>query len=112
MKKYYENKPSKYILYLDANNLNGWAMSQYLPTGNLRWMTEKQINNLDLAKYKKESKKGLLLEINLKYSNELHDLHNDYPLAPEKIKVTKDMHSNYSKNIAETFSVSTGLVHK
>ena len=39
-------------MYLDANNLYGWAMSQYLPTGGFRWMTEKQINKIDLAKYK------------------------------------------------------------
>ena len=36
MKKYDENLPSKYIMYLDANNLYGWAMSQYLPTGSFR----------------------------------------------------------------------------
>ena len=57
MKEYDEKAPSKYIMYLDANNLYGWAMSQYLPTGGFRWMSEKQINNLDLAKYKENSKK-------------------------------------------------------
>ena len=40
MKEYDEKAPSKYIMYLDANNLYGWAMSQYLPTGNFKWMTD------------------------------------------------------------------------
>ena len=43
MKEYDEKAPSKYIMYLDANNLYGWAMSQYLPTGNLKWMSDKEI---------------------------------------------------------------------
>ena len=49
MKEYDEKAPSKYIMYLDANNLYGWAMSQYLPTGGFRWMTEKQIDKINLA---------------------------------------------------------------
>ena len=112
MKTYDEKAPSKYIMYLDANNLYGWAMSQYLPTGGFRWMTEKQIDKINLAKYKEDSKKGLILEVDLEYPQELHDLHNDYPLGPEKVKVTKDMLSGYCKNIAEKYNISTGLVHK
>ena len=46
MKEYDEKAPSKYIMYLDANNLYGWAMSQYLPTGGFRWMTQKQIDKI------------------------------------------------------------------
>lgn len=45
MKSHNEKEPSKYIMYLDANNLYGWAMSQYLPTGGFKWMSEQQINN-------------------------------------------------------------------
>ena len=45
MKEYNEKAPSKYIMYLDTNNLYGWAMSQYLPTGNFKWMTDKEISN-------------------------------------------------------------------
>ena len=67
MKKYDEKAPSKYLMYTDANNLYGWAMSQYLPTGGFRWMTEKQISKLDLAKYNENSKKGLILEVDLEY---------------------------------------------
>ena len=91
MKEYDEKAPSKYIMYLDANNLYGWAMSQYLPTGGFRWMTQKQIDKIDLAKYKEDSEKGLILEVDLEYPEELHNLHNDYPLGPEKVRVSNDM---------------------
>ncbi|XP_068753693.1 uncharacterized protein [Montipora capricornis] len=112
MKTYDEKAPSKYIMYLDANNLYGWAMSQYLPTGGFRWLNKKQIDKIDLSKYKTDSNKGSILEVDLEYPKELHDLHNDYPLAPEKVKVNKDMLSNYCQEIADKFNVSTGLVHK
>ena len=107
MKEYDEKAPSKYIMYLDANNLYGWAMSQYLPTGSFKWMTEKQIDKIDLAKYMENSEKGLILEVDLEYPKELHD----YPLGPEKVKVTENM-SEYCKKIAEKYKISTGLVHK
>ena len=102
MKEYDEKAPSKYIMYLDANNLYGWAMSQYLPTGNFKWMTDKEISKIDLGKYKADGKKGLILEVDLEYPKELHDLHNDYPIAPEKVKVSNDMLSAYCKKIAKS----------
>ena len=111
-REYDEKAPSKYIMYLDANNLYGWAMSQYLPTGDFRWMTEKQIDNINLAKYDENSKKGFIAEVDLEYPKELHDLHNDYPLAPERVKVTEDMLSGYCKKIATKYNISTGLVQK
>ena len=86
MKEYNEKAPSKYIMYLDASNLYGWAMSQHLPTGNFKWMSDKEIKRIDLGKYKADGKKGLILEVDLEYPQELHDLHNDYLLAPEKNK--------------------------
>ena len=58
MKEYDEKAPSKYTMYLDANNLFGWAMSQYIPTGGFKWLKQKEINNIDLAKYNDDSKKG------------------------------------------------------
>ena len=84
---YVKNKPHSYITYLDANNLYGWAMSQYLPTGNFKWM--KNINDFDVLDICDESKKGYILEVDLEYPKELHDLHNDYPLAAENIKLDK-----------------------
>ena len=112
MKEYDEKAPSNYIMYLDLNNLYGWAMSQYLPTGSFGWLTEKEINKTDLAKYKEDSKKGVIFEVDLEYPQVLHDLHNDYSLPPEKIKVTKEMLSSYCESIRKKFSVSIGHVHK
>ena len=112
MKNYNDKEPTQYIMYLDANNLYGWAMSQYLPTGNFKWLSQKQIEKTNLNEYTENSKKGLLLEVDLEYPHELHDLHNDYPLGPEKIKITKDELSDYCNKIAEKFNISSGLVHK
>ena len=112
MKEYDEKMPSKYIMYLNANNLYGWAMSQYLPTGNVKWMTNKEISKIDLGKYKADGKKGLILEVDLENPKQLHDLHNDYLIAPEKVKVSNDMLSAYCKKIAKKYNISTGLVSK
>ena len=106
MGSYDRKAPSKCITYLNANNLYGWAMSQYLPTGGFRWLTEKEINEIDLAKYEEDSKKGLISGVDLEYTKELHDMHNGYPLAPEKIKVVKEMLSPYFNSIREKFNVS------
>ena len=57
-------------------------------------------------------KKGLILEVDLEYPEELHDLHNDYPLAAEKIKVTKEMLSKYCKKFQINIIYQLDLVHK
>ena len=75
-------------------------------------MTHKKIDKIDIAKYKEDSKKGLILEVDLEYPEELHNIHNDYPLAPEKVKVTQSMLYEYCQNISEKYGISTGLVHK
>jgi len=77
--KYDKNEAIKYITYLDANNLYSWAMSKPLPTHNFEWMSEKE-----LADWKNQK---CILEVDLKCPKDLHDLHNDYPLAPESVKI-------------------------
>ena len=71
-------------MYLDANNLYGYAMSQYLPTGGFKWLTEKQINNIMNKTILSDNKKGYILEVDLEYPEELHELHNDYPSLQKK----------------------------
>ena len=59
-----------------------------------------------------ETEKGLILELDPEYPHKLHDLHNDYPLATEKMKVTKNVLSPYCKQILEKYNVSIGQVSK
>ena len=93
MKDYDPDKPSKFIQYLDANNLYGWAMSQSLPTGGFKWMSnitkEKVMDILEKTNSSMNNmgKRGFIFEVDLEYPKELWKSHNDYPLAPEKIKV-------------------------
>lgn len=112
MKDYNLDEESKYIMYLDANNIYGWAMSQYMPHSGFKFLSEKEINNTDLNKYKNDSNKGLILEVDLEYPEKLHYSHNDYPLAAEKIKVNKDMLSEYAKIIADKYNITIGQVYK
>ena len=88
MKDYDKEKPSSYIQYLDANNLYGWAMSQKLPTHGFKWI---DINKYKVIKLlgKKDTNQGYIFEVDLDYSDTLWKSHNDYPLAPEKVKVDK-----------------------
>ena len=112
MKDYNVNEPSSYIMYSNTNNLYGWAMSQCLPTGGFKWMSQNKIDPLDLAKYNDDSKKGLILEVDLDYPEDLHDLHNDFPLAPEQVCVKENMLSNYFIRIKEKYNIFIGQVHK
>ena len=56
--------------------------------------------------------KGLILEVDLEYPQELHDLQNDYPCAAEKIKVTNDMLSSYCSNIKDQHKITSRQVSK
>ena len=105
MKNFDPDKLISYIMYLDANNLYGWAMSQPLPYGNFRWVEANGI-------IQKRKGTGHIYEVDLEYPEELHDLHNDYPCAPEKIKVTDDMLSDYCREIKNKFKISSGNVNK
>ena len=87
MEEYDSNKPTKYLQYLDANNLYGWAMSQPLPTGEFKWI-KCDGNPKDLAeRFAAEKDYGYLLEVDVSYPKELHDLHNDLPFMCAKMKI-------------------------
>ena len=110
MSDYDPKKPSTFIAYLDINNLYGWAMSEYLPYGEFEWL--ENINEFDINSINEKIDTGYFLEVDLKYPDELHELHNDYPLAPEKLAVTNDMLSKYCKKIADEHGIKVGNVKK
>ena len=110
MNDYDQERPSTFITYLDKNNLYGWEMSKYLPYGEFRWV--KNVNKFDVMSVSEKSDTGYFLEVNLEYPDELHELHNDYPLAPEKFAVFNDMLLAYCEKIADKYGIIPNLGNK
>ena len=112
MECYDSSEKSKYITYLDANNLYGWAMSQYLPYSGFKWLNQKEISDFCLNSISENSSIGYILEDDLGYPSELHDLHNHYPLAPEKLEISQNKLSNYCFSIASEYGIKIGGINK
>ena len=106
MNDYDSKKRSTFITYLDMNNLYGWEMSECLPYGGFKWL--KNLDGFDVMSVSEKSLTGYFLKIDLEYPDDLHELHNDYLLAPEKRAVSSDMLSNYCKNIANKYVIKVG----
>ncbi|XP_047515259.1 uncharacterized protein LOC125056273 [Pieris napi] len=82
MSDYNAKDKESFLMYFDANNLYGWAMSQYLPTGGFEWVSADTDFNVSCS-----SDIGFILEVDLEYPVDLHDKHSDLPLCPENIPV-------------------------
>ena len=91
---YDPEKPNSYNLYMDANNLYGWVMSQPLPMGDFRWEDCDKLAESILER-PIDSPEGYILEVDLESPKELHEEHNTYPLAPERMMVQKEWMYQY-----------------
>ena len=85
-------------------------MSGYLPYGGFKWL--KNGDNFDMNSVSENSPIGYILNVDLEYPDELHVLHNNYPLAPEKLAIPYDMLSDYYKKIADEYGIKVGDVKK
>jgi len=98
-------EPLSYIVYLDANNLYGYAMSQPLPTGGFRWLDSNEWARIDWKSLESNATKGYILEVDLEYPNELHENHNDYPLAPDKRQMQFETLNEYQIRILTHYEI-------
>ena len=62
---------NSYVMYFDANNIYGWAISQSLPTGEFDWLTEEEIADLEIANVADDNEEGYILKVNLYYPSDL-----------------------------------------
>ena len=99
MKDFDPAEKSSFIVYLDANNLYGWAMSKPLPVGGFEWMGEADLKNWE--RFVEKEGVGCILEVDLEYPVELHDFHNDFPLAPEKMILGKNKVEKLTQNLRD-----------
>ena len=90
IKNYDKNKESSYLMYLDGNNLYGWAMFKKLPVNGFKWK-KKRVSKFDeefIRNYDEDSDKGYL-EVDVEYPKDFHNLHSDLPFLSERIKMKK-----------------------
>ena len=84
-------------------------MCKFLSTSGFKQIDPKE---LDSTKYTSNSSKGCVLDIDLEHPKELRELHNDYPLAPDKIEIKREMLSEYQQKIADLYNITIGNVKK
>ena len=90
MKDYDTSKESPYLKYWNVNNLYGWAMSQKLPVNSFEQIKDiSQFNEDFIKSYNEESTEGDFLEVDVQHPEKLHELHNDLPFLPERMKIEK-----------------------
>ena len=92
------------------NNSYSCGLTAYLPYGKFKWL--KNADWFDVNSISEKSPIVYFLEVDLEYPKELHELHNDDPLAPEKLAVSSDMLSKYCKKIADKYEIKVGDVKK
>ena len=90
MKDYNKDEEESFLQYNDANNLYGFAISEPLPDDGFDWMEDlSKIYEKFMKNHDENSDKGYILEVDVEYPKNLHDLHSDLPFLPERMKIYK-----------------------
>ena len=90
------------MIYTDANNLYGYSLPEPLPVGKFRFLEHPE--NFDVDVVDCDEANGYVLEVDLEYPDHFHDVHNEYPLAPEHMTVTKDMFQTTIETVSSSVS--------
>ena len=104
-----QKQESKHIKYSDVNNLYGYTMSKFLLINGFKWIDPKVF---DSNKYGNNSSTGCVSEVDFEYPKELCRLHNDYPLAPDKIEINREVLSNCQIQVDDFYSVLISTIKK
>ena len=110
MKNYDKNKESSFLLYVDANNLYGWAMSKKLLVDGFKWVDNLSMFTEDFIKsYDEEGDAGYLRVVDIEYPKILRMLHSDLPFLLEKMKINK--YPNLACNVTAKKNIQFILLH-
>ena len=98
---YNSSCPCRFLMFLDVNNLYGKAMMDCLPVGGFRWMSREELMVEFICGLPDEGEFGCFIDCTLVYPSALHDVHDDYPLAPMKWKVSYEDLSPHAKKMCD-----------
>lgn len=109
MLNYNPHKEHVYIMDFDSNNLYGYSMMDYLPYKDFEWLSPNKISLKTILATPPHSNKGYILECTLYYPKYLHNDHQDYPVAPEKVAIPYNELSPYSQQICDMHNLKGGI---
>ena len=122
--EYNPDKAESYLIYLDANNLYGYAMSQYLPKSDFKFLSSEEVaikfpleRLQEILQSLLDGSNGYILDVDMDYPAHLHDTHSDYPTVPKKISIDTNMYSpfmkqHYGKKTMTTIKLTPNLRNK
>lgn len=105
------SKPNKYLVYIDCNNLYGYALSGYLPYSDFTFLSEQDCQHLDVTKISDNNEIGYILEVDLIYPEYLHDLHNDLPFCAQNFIPPGSKYKKLTPNLYDKFFYVIHYVH-
>ena len=110
--RYVISDDNEKVLYVDANNLHGWAMSEYIPYGEINF--DRNVKLEDILNTPDDSDIGYFIEVNLKYPDNIKEKTKNFPFDPVNKKINPDNFSDYmktSKLICDWSDKKSYLVH-
>ena len=95
-------------MFFDVNNQYGAAMSEYLPTDGFEW--DLSFNNMSVEEQTEfilaledDASIGYIFQCDLEYPNNLHDLHDEFPMCPENLTIKDNWLSTYQMEMKKNF---------
>ena len=107
--RYIKSNKNKKILYIDANNLYGHSMSQYLPYDEIKF--DNTVKLEDILNTPDDSEKGYFIELDLIYPDNIKEKTKNFPFAPMNKKINPNNFNDYMKEIKpDTYIQSSKLI--
>ena len=101
------SRSNSFILYLDMNNLYGTAICKPLPEKDFDFLRDEQVTLFDFMSVLDDTTEGYILEVDLEYPEEIHDMHSDYPFRPESLVVNPKDLPPFTVSLETKLSIKT-----
>lgn len=105
------SQPNNYLMYLDCNNLYGFAMCNYLPCSDFKLLTKEECNQLNIMEIPNDNIDGYILEVDLEYPENLHDEHNDLPFCADNFIPPGSKYEKLVPNLYDKYNYVIHYVH-
>ena len=107
--RYIKSDETGKVMYFDANNLYGHSMSEPLPYDEINFDNDVKLE--DILNTPDDSDIGYLIEVDLKYTDNIKEKTKNFPFCPENKKINPDKFGDYMKEFKpNTYTQTSKLI--